>query len=126
LLEVSGQSGLVDAWLGGNDFVLRAVAARTAGKEAADHESLLALAGHGDLEVRLEVLRGMAQRSDSHLVGRALEVAASDKPTVWTCRWCGSLESFAEWDCSNCSKGTRSDLEEEIARITKKVKLASD
>jgi hypothetical protein len=120
LLEVSDRSDLTAEWLAGRDFVLRAAAARVVGKTASDHVAVAALAQHNDLEVRLEVLRGLSQSSNYDLLAQALELAGGDGPTEWTCGWCGSLESVTEWDCTHCPRGARSDLEEEIDRIIKK------
>jgi hypothetical protein len=120
LLEVSERDDLTDAWLHGDDYVLRAVAAWMIGKTGTAQDTVEALARHSDLEVRLSVIRGLAKSSNPQLLGVACLYAGADQPTYWTCGWCGSLESMANWDCLRCPKGARSDLKEEIDRISKR------
>jgi hypothetical protein len=119
LLEVSDRSDLIGEWLDGHDFVLRAAAARMIGRKATDHDAVVGLAQHADLEVRLEVLRGLAKSSNSDLLVQALEIVAADEPTEWTCAWCGSLESISNWDCTQCTRGARAELSEAIDRFTR-------
>jgi hypothetical protein len=55
----------------------------------------------------LEVLRGLADRGDVEQLATAAREATMDEPTEWTCRWCGSVESISEWDCTSSSVGHR-------------------
>ncbi|MDQ3913805.1 MAG: hypothetical protein M3285_02765 [Actinomycetota bacterium] len=116
LPEATGRRDIHEKWIHEDDPVLRVVASRELAKAATDVSVILPLLRHTDLLVRLEALRGLSDRRPE-LVPEAARIAVSETPSVWTCLDCGSLEAMATFDCTNCSRGARRALEEEVGRL---------
>jgi hypothetical protein len=76
-----------------------------------------ALATDADLSVRLAALRALAKAGKWNHFEEVAALALETSPEVWTCKWCGSIESMQNWDCTSCTTGDRRDLAEEIASL---------
>jgi hypothetical protein len=103
-------------WLEGDDPSLRVAAARGL-TEGGFEVDIRALATDADLSVRLAALRALAKAGKWNHFEEVAALALETSPEVWTCKWCGSIESMQNWDCTSCTTGDRRDLAEEIASL---------
>lgn len=115
LPQASGRPEVYRDWADGDDPVLRVAAAAVVARTAHDISALKSLLRHGDLMVRVEIVRGLAKNPRPLLSDAALLIV-EDEPNEWTCGKCGSVEAISSWDCTNCSTGYRPDLKEEVDR----------
>ena len=82
-----------------------------------------ALVENPNLTLRLEVLQGLTKGKHLDQLHGYAQLAISKEPAEWTCKSCGSVEPVAQWDCANCTSGSRRHLHEEVQKLFKKTFL---
>ncbi len=106
-------------WLGHPDQLVKAATARVLARRDLDPLQLDALVGDPDLTVRFAALRSAAE-VDGNAFERAAATAVTSEPTGWTCTDCGQLQPMSALDCGSCTRGSRSELSDELESLGKK------
>jgi hypothetical protein len=112
LLADTDTDELQSKWLAHQDQLVKAAAAQALGGRPLVPSQIDALVSDADLTVRFATLRSVAKFDDGF--ERAAATALMSAPTIWTCTHCGKPQPMAECDCRSCSRGSRSDMAEEL------------
>jgi len=116
LLADKDTDELTAEWLVHPDQLVKAAAARVLGRRPMDPQQLEALVGDPDLTVRFAALRGTVD-VEGAAYERAAAAAVASEPTVWTCTDCGTPQAMKDRDCASCSRGSRSEMTEELKSL---------
>jgi hypothetical protein len=126
LFATAGNDNIYQQFLDGNDNILRLASARIIGEIGTSESLMNLLIRDTDLMIRLQMLRGLKKEGHSSQLHKYAQLAINDTHDVWTCKLCGAVESIAQWDCSNCTIGSRPDLNEEIQKLLKQTSCEYD
>ena len=119
LLSDTDTDELETKWFAHPDRLVKAAAAQVLGGRPLDTSQLEALVSDADLTVRFAALRGIAEFDGGNFESAA-ETALASAPTIWTCTDCGKPRLMNERDCGSCSRGSRSEMAEELKDLRQK------
>ena len=119
LLSDTDTGELQTKWLVHPDQLVKAAAARVLGRRPLDPSQIDALVSDADLTIRFAALRSLAE-FDGGAFERAAATALASAPTIWTCTDCGKPQPMDERDCGSCSRGSRSEMAEELKDLRQK------